>query len=64
MIRDCPRRMLRERPEVVEMMRAYSMMSRGFLPESGAVNDQTASFVHAMEVIEDERASILKERHR
>lgn len=53
--------MLKENPGIIEMMRLYQMMNRGFLPETGGINDQTSSFVHAMQVIDDERASIRKE---
>jgi len=60
MLYRCPRKVITE--EARRLLRAYRDYERGFLPVQGGMNDQAASFVRWIGVIDAERASIDEER--
>lgn len=50
----CPTYMVT--PEVTAMLRAWRWLDRGFLPNDGAILDQTACFLEACELLDAQEA--------
>ena len=54
----CPNSLLS--PDVRGLLRAWGAFQNGILPDPGAFYDQSASFIHAMGVLNAEKASLDK----
>jgi len=59
----CPVKLVRRTPQVLQALTAYRWLNTYRLPpDAGGSAEQTASFAEAVQVIEDERASIARLR--
>jgi hypothetical protein len=48
----------------LEYLRAYRYFSKGYLPDEGGWRDQSAKFLHAMDIIDSELGKIQEEEIR
>lgn len=54
----CPRQSLHEKPRTWNrLLTLYAMYQKGFLPEAGAVIDQSNSLIEMFRILDDENAA-------